>query len=521
MTRRIQTQSAPVQEQDNRLAMLNSLLVTPHRDLASSFPIHQSMINQDPLFYGHLAAWYAGHGEIRDHKELFVINLCLSDFEGHRDAGLALLREFPPYQMVRVLDYIHGGTAVKTIRTPARGSGRFRTPASTRVEKTKFGLFRNFSNGLKTEVNRYLAEREADEDWFDACVIGARKYMKRLYVLVNRKRPERAGKILFDREPQGERLIAVRQLCKAETAADQARAIIENKIPYRIASTVVTNMTPTVILALIEVMSDQELINNLGSLKRRGAMDNPDIKALIKQRLEGAKKSKRVAALKSVEAAKASGVDEEMAEQLADVADAQVKSKGRIKRPTALLIDKSGSMTEAIEIGKRMASMISAIMDEGVNFYCYAFDTMPYPLQGFGGTDLGAWEKAFRGISANGATCCAAPLVAMKAAGQRVEQIVMIGDEGENRSPAFLKTLQEYKTALNVDPSVMIIRSGSRTTFGQITQLLERAGVQVDAYEFNGDYYSLPNLIHYLTKPSRLELLMEVMTTPLPQRRVA
>ena len=36
-------------------------------------------------------------------------------------------------------------------------------------------------------------------------------------------------------------------------------------------------MTPTVLLALIERMSPQELINNIASLTKRGAMENPDL----------------------------------------------------------------------------------------------------------------------------------------------------------------------------------------------------------------------------------------------------
>ena len=44
-----------------------------------------------------LAAWYADEGEGRDHKEMFVVNLALSDFPGHRDVGLALLHPDPNY----------------------------------------------------------------------------------------------------------------------------------------------------------------------------------------------------------------------------------------------------------------------------------------------------------------------------------------------------------------------------------------------------------------------------------------
>jgi hypothetical protein len=83
-------------EQDIRAGILNTLLTTPHRDLAKIWPIHQDRIAKDPRFYVRLAAWFHDHGDVRDHKEMFIIALSLSDFEGHRDVGLALLRQLVP-----------------------------------------------------------------------------------------------------------------------------------------------------------------------------------------------------------------------------------------------------------------------------------------------------------------------------------------------------------------------------------------------------------------------------------------
>src|SRR5258707_12589891 len=95
-------------EQDLRLELLNSLLTTPHRELAKIRPVHEEMVAKDPRFYVRLGAWYADHGDVRDHKEMFAITLILSEFTGHRDVGLAMLRALPPYQVIRVLDFIHG-----------------------------------------------------------------------------------------------------------------------------------------------------------------------------------------------------------------------------------------------------------------------------------------------------------------------------------------------------------------------------------------------------------------------------
>lgn len=515
MTRTQQTQTG---EQDTRLQMLNTLLTTPHRDLGRVFPIHNEMCAQDPLFYVRLAAWYFRNGDVRDHKEMFTVCLCLSNFDGHREVGLAMLRELPPYQVARVVDFIHGRKTKRTV-TSVTGYGRNRRTVSRQVTD-EFGLNRNVPRSVVTEVTRYLKEREADPEWFDSTVLTARKALKRLYGVLHISPDERTQAILFDDNPPEDSASAkLKALANADSAAAQAKAIIDHRIPYRVASTIVKSMTPTVLLALIEVMSDQELINNMGSLRKRGVFENADLKKVIEGRLKKAKKSKKVSALKAVEAAKASGVSEDLQEQLMEVSDAQVKAKGRINRATALLVDKSLSMRQAIEIGKHMAATISAVMEDGVDFFCYAFDEMPYPIQA-NGTDLAAWEKAFAGISPGGCTGCGSGVQALKRARQRVEQIMMISDEGENRSPAFLKSIQEYAAELGVSPSVFILRCGEQRS-DQIYQKLVRAGIEADAYEFDGDYYSLPNLIHYLTKPSRLDLLMEIMSTPLPQRRAA
>jgi hypothetical protein len=494
-------------EQDTRLSILNTLLTTPHRKLDQVWPIHQEMVKQDPLFYGHLAAWYNDTGEIRDHKEMFIINLCMSDFEGHRDAGLALLREMPPYQVSRVVDFVHGRKTTK------------KTKGEKEVTQIveNYGLFKNVPRSMRTEVVRYLQEREQDNEWFDSSAVIARKAMKRLYALLHVHPNERAQKILFeDKPPEDSKLFAVKELVKAKTPQDQAKVIMEHKIPYRIASTIITAMTPTVILALMEVMSDQELINNLGSLRKRGAFENPDLKAVIEKKLEKAKSGKRVAAFKAGEAAKVAGVSEDIQQKLAEVADTQIKSKGRINRSTALLFDKSGSMNQAIELGKQIGSMISAIMD--ADLFVYAFDTMAYPIKAQG-TDLASWDKALRGINANGGTSCGVALEYMIRAKQSVENIILITDEGENASPNFVPTLKKYREQMKVDPTVCIVKVEGASNL--LEQQAQKEGITVDAWQFSGDYYSLPSLVPFLTRPSKLDLLMDIMVYPLPIRKAS
>jgi hypothetical protein len=543
-------------EQDLRLQILNTLLTTPHRKLDEVWPVHKEMVRQDPRFYVRLAAWYFDHGDVRDHKEMFAVTLILSDFPGHRDVGLAMLRQLPPYQVVRVLDFINGRKTTRKTRIvrnqmaksapnarpkrrgalkralqqvfgrPAEpavevastGAVEAKAPAQFKTTTESFGLFRNPPRSLRTEISRYVREREADSDWFDGTVLVARKAMKRLYALNHIKPADRAQRILFDEDPpRDSRLFALRVLSQATTPAEQAQAIIDNAIPYRVASTIVKQMTPTVLLALIERMSPQELINNIASLTKRGAMENADLKALIEQKLEQAQTADRVSAFKATRAIDATpNVSTEMKAKLEKIADTQVKAKGRIQRPTALLIDKSGSMSLAIELGKRIGAMISAVCER--ELYVYAFDTLAYPIER-GGDDIASWERALVGITAGGATSIGVSIEAMRLKGQYVEQIILVTDEGENRGPHFVPTLQKYRIDLKADPNVCIVRV-PRSTSGIETQC-RSAGMNVDVLQFGGDYYALPNLIPLLSKPSKLELLMEILDYPLPARKCA
>src|SRR2546423_12868653 len=161
----MRTNNILMPEHDQRLRLLNTLLTTPHRKLAEIRPVHADMVAGDPRFYVRLAAWYFDHGDVRDHKEMFIATLVLSDFAGHRDVGLALLRQLPPYQVVRVLDFIHGRKTTRRIVEKPRGRmARGAKPqAAERLVRTtteSFGLFRNPPRSMRTEIVRYLRERE-------------------------------------------------------------------------------------------------------------------------------------------------------------------------------------------------------------------------------------------------------------------------------------------------------------------------------------------------------------------------
>jgi hypothetical protein len=470
-------------ERDLRLEMLNSLLTTPHRELGKVAELHKTMVELDPLFYGHLAVWYQRYGDVRDHKEVFVGNLLTSGLTEHRGAGFVMLQEFPPYQVARIVDFMK--------------QHQQKLPRSAR-----------------TAVRRYLQAREKNAEFFDRAAVRGRKAMKHLYASLHIKPNARANAVLFkDAPPEDSLAFALKQLAKAETPEAQAKLIAEYKIPYTIAIGAVKQLTPELLVALVNAMSPQEAINNLNSLKRRGAMDNAEVKALIEAKLIEATTSDRVSAYKAMKAAEVAQVNEATVAQLEKVVDEQVKQKGKITKSTALFVDKSPSMTEALEVGKRIAALISGITE--AELIVYAFDTYSYPVIAEG-RELSDWEKAFKPLRIDGGTSIGVALETMRQKQEAVEQIIIVTDEGENTRPFFNTVYPRYCEELKVAPNVVIVKVGHHSDY--LERQLQQNQVPFETFTFAGDYYSLPNLVPLLSRPSRLELLMEILETPLPVR---
>ena len=475
-------EGAIVTEVNLRVRTLNTLLAMPHGKLAVLAPFHQEAIANDPLFYGHLAVWYNRTGEVRDHRVLFAAHLLTSEYPEHRAAGWVLLQQLPPHMVAAAVDH-----AKRTIGKMPR-------------------IFRS-------AVYTYLNTMEAHPARFDRAAARSRQALKHLYATLRLKPGARAQATLFDEQPPaGSMLAQVKDLAKLSDPDEQAIAILLHNIPYTTAVGALRAMTPAVLVALVEVMTPQEVINHLKSLQRHGAFENAEVKALIDEKLHAAQGDKRVSTLKATRAMAHVDLDDATRAVLTEVTDQRVAQIAHIARPTAMFVDKSGSMTAAIELAKEMAALVSAITDE---FHALAFDTEAFDVTATE-TTRSAWETAFRLVKAGGGTSIGAPLAKLHKDGVVVEQIIVITDGGENTAPYFAPTYQAYSQALGVAPNVTIVGVGSYA--GQFTATLNEAGIPVTAWEFTGDYYSLPNLLPLLSLPSRADLVDEIMALALPTR---
>jgi hypothetical protein len=475
-------------ERDTRVSILNSFLTTPHRKLDALAPLHAEALELDPLFYSHLALWYFEQGEVRDHKVLFVAHLITSAYPDFREAGWVLLQSMAPYEVARVLDH-----AKQVIGKAPRI--------------------------LKSAVAAYLRTRERNPKAFDGAAMRARKDLKHLYASLRLAPGKRAQAILFDDAPPADSPLALlKRLAHADSAEEQAAIILEGTIPYPVAIGAVKHVTPALLVALIEAMSPQEAINNLGALKRRGAMDNPEVKALLDAKLRAATGDSRVSTMKTKRAIAAANLDEETTRTLTAVTDARVAAKVEIRRPTALFVDKSGSMSTAIAVAKELAALISAVVS--AEFHVYAFDSDAFEVRS--AAREGArpahsdWERAFSKVKANGSTSIGAALAKMTRDGVYAEQIVIVTDEGENTAPLFRDAFVEYAARLGSAPQVLVVAvQGANPAF---SGELRKRGIIVQRFEFSGDYYSLPNLLPLLALPSQAELVDAIMAYALPRR---
>jgi hypothetical protein len=508
-------------ENDVRVELFNSFMTCPHRDTEKIREIHEAVRAKDPSFYAHLACWYRkSAGEVlRDHNELFTAMLLTDPYVDNRAVGLALFREHAPWMKSRILGFIKGKVAKIREKTGEFiKKGRKKIPKVNIIEK-KVGLNKSLPTSLKTEIESYLVWLEASPDRFDSVALRNFRDLKALYFARGKhgfKHGERAQKILFEKDfPEDSKLNVFKKVTQAKTPEEAARLIVENKLPYTVAVGLVDKITPSILVALINAMTPQEIINNIASLKERGAMDNEDTKKLIEAKLDQVKKSKKVSALKSKTATETGRVKDEVIEKkLDEIADVQIKRGGTIKIPTGVFVDRSGSMHEAIEIGKRVSTLISGVTE--ADLHVVAFDDAPMVVKSEGKT-LTDWEKAFKAVRPGGQTSMGCALQYLLSKKQVVEQIVVVTDEGENAHPLFTAVYAQYAKTLGVSPHVVIIHVGSQgTTF---RENLKSAGISFDLYTPVGnDYYGLPGLITLLSRKSKLDLIMEIMDFPLAKR---
>jgi hypothetical protein len=472
-------------ETSARQQLLDSFLTASHGDLAGLTSQHSRALDKDAALYLPLSRWYEKYGTLRDHHELFPAHLLSSPEEDFRHHGQVLVQKLRPYQLARVVRY-----------------------SKEQLHKS--------TRSLRSAVQFYLRRREADELWFDECVLRDRRSMRYLYSTLHLPPGERAQKVLFEEDPPADsRLLVVRQLQRLQhDPAAQAELIRRHRIQFTTALGASGPLRPVLLEALVEVMTPQQLMNHLGFLQKRGALGKSKIRSLVKEKLEAGKVESRVHDSKGLRLIGSLSDDPELLQQVIEMSQHRLRQRGRLTRPTLMLVDKSGSMEECIGLGKMLGCLCSTIAEAPL--WVEAFDGASFTITAKGSQYLD-WEQAFRHIRADGCTSLGAPL--RKMARCEYEQIVLISDGEENTDPYFIPQLQAYERARGRRVEVFWIKVGGGAH--EFEQQLTRAKVICKIFPFRGDYYNLPNLVAMLCQEQATTdssgLLDQILATPIYQ----
>ena len=472
-------------EASAREALIQSFMQASHGNLQSLKERHQQGLERDPLLYAHLSRWYQVHGSLRDHHQMFAAHLLASEHQEFRDHAYVMVQPLRAYQLARTVRY-----------------------SKEQLGKT--------TRSLKSSVEFYLRRRENDPLWFDECVLRDRRSMKYLYATLHIKPGKRAQQVLFDEEPPADsRLITVRRLQQlAHDPRQQAELIRQHHIHFTTAQGAIRQFTPAILTALVEVMTPQQLINHLSFLERRGALQQANIRKLVKEKLVVGQRESRVHDTKTLVALdKVGGDDAELRKEMLQMTQERLRQRGRLTRPTLLLVDKSGSMEVCIQIGRWMAALCSTIAEAPL--YVEAFDKGSIPVSASEPT-FEAWEQAFRHIRADGWTSIGAPLA--KHRQTHYEQILLISDGVENSTPYFCTERKRYEEAQGRSVPVLWVKVGG-VGHTPLEEAAQRLGVALQTIHFTGDYYNLPNLVPLLCQQEAgINLVDQVLAQPLYHR---
>lgn len=472
--------------------IIAELTRSPHGKLAEYVSTGRPAAKQEPEFFAHLIAWNQIKGQIRDSRvalpiiQLQVVGSIDAEF---RDSALAHLSLLDPRNLLRAYRFA--------------------------MESRDLTQDRRNVGQLDRMITRKLRTLESNWAKWERVAVQHRKSLKGLYALLRIKPAPMADAILFKRQiPRGSVFDAIRNLSKM-SATEAAGTILERRIPFLIASGALgaKMKDPTLVLALIERMSPNELVNNSKMLERLGIKTVPALRAAYEQALGRAAGSK-TATFKATRAAEAIEEDEDsagIAQKLRDLQEKQIKALGGVEGNWLVAGDKSGSMSEAIEISRHVAGTLAKMVKGEVHLVF--FDTLPI-YKNVTGQTYEQIKELTKNIRAGGGTSVGCSLLALAEKKVEVDGIAIVSDGGENTPPMFAATYKAYCQAMGKEVPVYLYRTAGEPD--QFSHFMATAGIDVQKFDLSKgvDYYSLPNIVQTM-RTQRYSLADEIMECPL------
>lgn len=465
--------------------MITKMLHIGHGDYNIYLDVGTTAAKSESELFAHFLSWNTKNGEVRDSKVALPIcalrGTCDKELFENAVANLCCL---DPRNLWKAIKFNSDLTKMGNKVVPPAGTF------------------------LKDGVKQYLKVRESDKGWFDRTVLQHRESMHDLYAHFRVKPSSYAQSIIFDDEkPKGSVFEAV-SLLKNMSPKEAAGTILNKRIPFLVAIRAIgkINQNSDVILALISSMSGNELITNTNSLKKMGVFENDILKSAYDEAMNKAKTDKRTSTLKAGKAAEAVG-DKKIAKKLQSIQEDKLVKLGGIDGDWLVLGDKSGSMSESIEVAKQVSALIAQQVKGKVHLIFFNVSPAYFDVSG---KTLEEIKSLTKRISAGGGTSIGCGVDYIMNKNVLVDGIVIVSDGGDNTSPRFVDSYKKYAEKFGIEPTVYHLHVPGEQN------VLARLPFQIEKFELGRyvDYYSLPNIVKVL-KANRYHLLDEIMGTPL------
>lgn len=498
-------------EVDKRIKIVNSIFSTPHGDLISLHSIHKECLKVDPLFYLKFAHYYNKNGDVRDHKKVFAAMALTSELYDFRDLGGYFLLDLDPKDFLTTVEACFGKfTLLKKVKT----KNKKEVTVKEVVEKD---IFIGGSGGKKRRIRKfttsYLRKYEKDAITNSNSFLLHRHHLRKLYQLCHVKPiPIAAGSLGFKVDknvsycPVYNSFDIMKEISNTTDETKICELITKNKIPALSAIGAIKKMTPAIVAVLCSTMSGKQLQIFMTLMQKKGLLEDKDFKKEVVKKLD--KQAKNLS-LRGTSAAKVLGKD---ADIITDSVDKFMKSLPMIKKKVLLCIDKSGSMENAIDLGKRLGiALASKIEDPEKNLYMIAFNNyatyIPLPIQ----KTHSQFETVMKHTIADGGTSMGVGVKCALDNGFVPTDIVFISDNDENGSPYLDHVLEDKRELLC---GVRVIGC----LVGRIERNLpikeERAklnSIQVENLDLRkADDYSIPNVLRTFAKGGIRDLIQEI-----------
>lgn len=528
----------------------------PHRVLGPAVRTMKAGVNDDPDRAARTLAYLVMHGRIRDLKEAAIITLLQSPWQDYREAGKALLLGnrvyktepdgidgLAPYQIVRVNSYLRSPIVVTsqaheldaelerfytvssaTAELPrvarkhlAQRSHTWRAGALSDeqlIQQAGLDIIHDFEHSKVSRLRRriitdWLSAMHDSPDWWYAVQLLNGPALQHLYsdksnTLGKFDPPEWVRQAIFEGKfPEGTKRAALKTIANGSASLSEKLALVQgHKLDDRVLSSVLDG-TPQSWILRIAAMTPRQAVNMRAAIEGSGVLEMPEVLEVYTQKVAQAADS--VGALNR-ESAKGKNVQVEQAVQQAREKAAKVDP---IEGEILVMVDKSSSMTQAIQEAAPIAARIAAAATDRV--FMSFFDSSARVTEATG-MSLNEIESKTSRIRPGGMTSMEQGYLAAKRAGVSPNKIVVITDCGEN-----VGNMGSSLARDSWEGSIVTVKTvGAR---GEFISGLQEAGYYTDEIELprTHDPFVADQVVALLGGPPAMSIADKIAATELPR----